>query len=139
MRLCIFGSRDGVEPAPVAAFVMSLPDGTVVVAGGAPGVDSWAALVADEVCRCPASCRHVAGDPEFRHLPTRIFLADWRRYRKAAGPIRNAEMVAYADAGRGYRRAGRSVGTDDAERRFKRAGKPVAVIPFLTMAVATDV
>lgn len=31
-------------------------------------------------------------------IPIRRFPADWKKHGKAAGPIRNAEMAAYADA-----------------------------------------
>jgi hypothetical protein len=128
MRVCVFGSREGVAPGPVAAFVLGLPDDALVVTGGARGVDTWAALVADEVCRCPSpSCRHVGGDPAFRNLQTRIFPADWRRHGRGAGPIRNAQMVRFADQGQGFRCAGRSPGTDDCAAQFRRAGKPVRV------------
>jgi hypothetical protein len=52
-----------------------------VVSGGAKGVDeageAWA---------------------QSRGIEVRVFRADWRRYRRAAGPVRNREMAAYADA-----------------------------------------
>lgn len=54
---------------------------TEVVSGGAKGVDSdgeaWA---------------------QSRGLPVKRFVADWRRFRRGAGPIRNRDMAAYADA-----------------------------------------
>lgn len=52
-----------------------------VVSGGAPGADGcgerWATA---------------------RGIPVRRFLADWKRYGRGAGPIRNREMAQYADA-----------------------------------------
>lgn len=42
MRVAIIGSRRFPYPIVVVDFVRSLPAGTVVVSGGAPGVDSWA-------------------------------------------------------------------------------------------------
>ncbi len=54
---------------------------TEVVSGGARGVDadgeSWAGS---------------------RGLPVRVFPADWRRYGRGAGPVRNRQMAAYATA-----------------------------------------
>jgi len=54
---------------------------TEVVSGGADGVDAageaWA---------------------QSRGIAVRIFPAEWQRYHRAAGPIRNRKMAAYADA-----------------------------------------
>lgn len=32
------------------------------------------------------------------NIPVKMFLADWKKYRNAAGPKRNIEMAEYADA-----------------------------------------
>lgn len=31
-------------------------------------------------------------------FPVKLFPADWKRFNKSAGPVRNSQMVAYADA-----------------------------------------
>lgn len=54
---------------------------TEVVSGHAKGVD-----------RCGEAWA------EARGIPVRLFRPDWRRYRRGAGPVRNREMAAYADA-----------------------------------------
>ena len=50
---------------------------TLVIHGAAPGADSLAGLWADA-----------------RNIPARAFPADWRAHGRAAGPIRNARMLA---------------------------------------------
>lgn len=79
-RIAIVGSRDFPSADVVGAFVRSLPPGTVVVSGGARGVDHWAEEAAR---RCG--------------LRTKVFHADWDTHGRRAGPIRNAEIVAAAD------------------------------------------
>jgi predicted Rossmann fold nucleotide-binding protein DprA/Smf involved in DNA uptake len=64
----------------VRDFVHALPPGTIVVSGGARGVDSWAEDAAIE-----------------RGLEIVVFRADWDRYGNRAGPLRNAEIVAHSD------------------------------------------
>jgi|SRR5579885_757659 len=49
---------------------------TVLIAGGARGADTLAAEWARE-----------------RGIPTEIYMADWKRQRRAAGPIRNERML----------------------------------------------
>lgn len=81
MRTIIAGSRTITdskvieEAVKASGFII-----TEVVCGGAAGVDSlgkdWAVL---------------------RGIPVKMFPADWATHGKAAGPIRNEEMAAYAD------------------------------------------
>lgn len=52
-----------------------------IVSGGAKGADCYGEMYAAE-----------------NNLPKKVFLADWERYGKSAGPIRNREMAEYADA-----------------------------------------
>jgi SLOG family YspA-like protein len=79
-RIAIVGSRHFPRPELVEAFVASLPAGTIVVSGGAQGVDT----AAEEAAQA-------------RGLETLIFHADWKRHGRKAGQIRNAEIVAHAD------------------------------------------
>lgn len=115
MRLLIFGSREGVPPAVVRAYVASLPPDTTVITGGARGVDwvaAWAAL--DRWSR-----GELAG--------VEIYPAMWDVYGKGAGPERNARMAWLCDEGMGFRAAGVSRGTDDMKTRLMLLGKPVRV------------
>ena len=54
---------------------------TEVVNGGAAGADAEGKLWAER-----------------NGIPVKMFLADWKTYGKAAGPIRNKKMAEYADA-----------------------------------------
>lgn len=52
-----------------------------VLTGGASGADSFGESIARSL-----------------GIPSRRFLPDWKKYGRAAGPIRNAEMARNADA-----------------------------------------
>lgn len=52
---------------------------TEVVSGNAKGVDSLGERYAKE-----------------NNIPLKVFPADWKTYKKAAGPIRNSGMAQYA-------------------------------------------
>lgn len=82
MKIIIAGGRDITDPGLVMlAMAHSGWIPSEVVSGGATGVDAlgeqWAAQWG---------------------IPVRRFPADWKRHGNAAGPIRNREMAAYADA-----------------------------------------
>lgn len=82
MKVIIAGSRHLTFPTLVdEAIKCSLFDITEVVSGGARGVDALGELWAAR-----------------NGIPVRLFPADWDKHGKAAGPIRNREMAAYADA-----------------------------------------
>ena len=66
-----FSSRDAIEEV-----VASLTPGTVVINGAAPGADSLG-----------AACARLAG------LEVETYSADWKRYGKRAGFIRNTQML----------------------------------------------
>ena len=52
-----------------------------VVCGGAPGADTLGKEYAEKY-----------------NIPVKMFPANWDRYKRSAGPIRNTEMANYADA-----------------------------------------
>lgn len=72
----IAGSREYAYTILVDKFVMNLPKDVVVVTGGARGVDSWATAIATEC-----------------GLETIVHKADWNKYGRSAGPIRNNLML----------------------------------------------
>lgn len=108
-RVAIVGSR-GYQPLEdVRAYVRALPTGTVVVSGGAHGVDRTAA---QEAARCNLSC--------VEHRP------DYETHGKRAPLVRNRliaqdcdRMVAFWD--------GKSSGTAHAIDCANKLDKPVEV------------
>lgn len=80
-RIAVVGSRTGVSQEKVVEFVNRLdPEFTVLISGGAQGVDTWAAEAA-----------------EARGIRTVIILPNWKKYGKGAGLRRNTEIVLAAD------------------------------------------
>lgn len=87
MKLIVAGSRH-FDEEEVYAHLVDLritghPMGmaTEIVSGEASGVDSAGEWYA-----------------EFYDIPVKLFPAEWDKYGKLAGPRRNGEMAAYADA-----------------------------------------
>ena len=78
-RILICGSRDYANYQKIRDFVFSLPTGTVIIEGEARGADKMSAQAAEE-----------KGIPDERVLR---FPADWTKYGRAAGFIRNRQML----------------------------------------------
>lgn len=84
MKTIIAGSRSIKSLSTVISALDSCEfknEITEVVSGGATGVDQLGELLAKKI-----------------GIPTRIFLANWEKYGKVVGMIRNREMAEYADA-----------------------------------------
>ncbi len=82
MRVIVAGSRSIIDPAVVNRAIMESGfNMSEVVCGCAPGVDALGARWATSRC-----------------IPVTYFPADWTGLGRAAGPARNREMAAYADA-----------------------------------------
>jgi hypothetical protein len=77
MKVFFGGSRKWLAQAPIQKVVEGLPDGTVVITGGAPGVDNIA-----------ADCARSRG-LEVREYPALAHGRTW----PSAGPLRNQEML----------------------------------------------
>jgi hypothetical protein len=82
---------------------------TQVVSGGATGVDKLG-----------------EGFAKLAGLSLKIFQADWNKYGKSAGPIRNKQMAEYAD-GLIAIWDGKSRGTKNMIDEMKKLGKPVFI------------
>ena len=113
MRVLICGSRHWTDPAPIRAVLASLPAGTVIVHGAAPGADTLAATLA-----------------EAQGLTVEPHPADWAAHGRSAGPLRNHAMLATGiDRVMAFRLPGASPGTDHMVRIAQAAGVPTTVIP----------
>lgn len=102
-RFAVTGGRDYADWAVIKAALEEAPSTAVLVHGAARGADSLAAALWESFGR-----------------PTEAHPADWDRHGKAAGPLRNQEMV---DSGIDLLIAfpgGR--GTADMRRRAEAAG-----------------
>ena len=106
-KIAIVGSRDYKNLASVKAYVFALPAGTIIVSGGARGVDRAGELAAME-----------AG------FAVKIFFPDWREHGKAAGHVRNALIVKEADKIVVFW-DGKSPGTMHVLALARASGKPV--------------
>lgn len=80
VNVAIVGSRTYQNRQQVIDYVNALPEDTVVISGGARGVDTWAEYAA-----------------RMRGLEVRIFPANWAKYGKQAGYLRNVQIVDAAD------------------------------------------
>ena len=114
MVVLVCGSRFYSDYARVYQYLKSLEWVSQVVAGGCRGADALAVRAA-KACGYP-----------FREFP-----ADWRKFGKAAGPIRNQRML---DEGKPdlvlafHENPDESKGTKDMIRRARRQGIPVRLI-----------
>lgn len=115
MRLVIFGSRT-CNPTPqrirVTLEELGIDESkiTEVVCGMARGADL-------------AGLRYAAQTG----IPVKKFPADWDRYGRRAGILRNAEMAEYADVGVGFW-DGESRGTAHMIETLRGLGKRVEVV-----------
>jgi len=80
MKTIIAGSRTILDFGQVEAILDLIPMPSEVVSGGARGVDTLGERWAKK-----------------NNIPVKVFPADWKRYGKKAGFIRNVEMAKYAD------------------------------------------
>ena len=80
LHVAVVGSREYPRPDAVRRFVAGLPRGTIVVSGGARGVDDEAET---------AAVQH--------GLQKLVYPADWNRFGNKAGYVRNELIVNKAD------------------------------------------
>jgi hypothetical protein len=115
MKIVIAGSRHIIDPSIVekaikeSGFLGAISE---IVSGGARGVDS----LAEEYARDTG-------------IPFKLFPADWDKYGKAAGPIRNQQMAEYADALIAVW-DGKSKGTLNMINNMKKLNKPYKVFKY---------
>ena len=113
MKVAIVGSRefadDRTAEVNVRTYIKRLPSDTVIVSGGARGVDTWAKHAADDC-----------------GLETIVILPDWKVYGKSAGMRRNSDIVAACDRLVAFW-DGKSKGTKNSMDKARAAGKTVEV------------
>ena len=79
-RILICGDRNWSNKALLAAFVASVPKDSIIIEGECRGADKMA--------------REAAVEAGLEFLP---FPADWKKHGRAAGPIRNKQMLVEGD------------------------------------------
>lgn len=114
MRVLICGSRTWESEIPIRALLELFDDSTVVIHGAARGADSIAGAIAEQL-----------------GLAVEAYPAEWQRYGRGAGPIRNQQMLdegkpdvvfAFSDDIKNSR------GTADMVRRSEAAGLPTFIL-----------
>ena len=76
MKIVVTGSRDWDDVETVEETLSEFPEGTILIHGNARGLDKIAAAIGEK-----------------RGFDVRAFHADWSRHGRAAGPIRNRDML----------------------------------------------
>lgn len=77
MRVLFCGSRNWTDQVAILNALNELPADTVIIHGGARGADEMAGKMAEDILG----------------LEVEVYEADWERYGRAAGPIRNKQML----------------------------------------------
>ena len=113
MKVAIIGSRTFLDYNFLEETLLKVKDRiTEIVSGGAKGADSLAEKFANKY-----------------NIPTKIFLPDWDTYKKAAGFIRNTQIIEYCDVVVAFW-DGKSRGTMDSVKKAEKLGKKVKIIRF---------
>jgi hypothetical protein len=111
LRLAVVGSRSCEDYELVSGFLGHfINQKPIIVSGGAKGVDSLAERFADE-----------------NELKKKIYKADWSKYGRAAGPIRNQQIVDNANAMIAFATKD-SKGTKNSVKLAVKKGIPVLVV-----------
>ena len=116
-KVIIAGGRDFTDFGYVKGYMATLPpwlDVKEVVCGMAPGADE---------------CGHRWA--QYNSIPVTKFYADWDKYGKRAGPLRNLQMAEYADGLIAFW-DGKSPGTKDMIMQAQQHG-------LWTYVVRTDI
>ena len=115
-RVLVTGDRNWSDWSLILTELKEFPAGTVVIEGGARGADTLAKRVAESLF----------GEDSVEEYP-----ADWNQFGRAAGPIRNQQML---DEGfptivlAFHSNLAESRGTRDMIKRALKVGVPVKLI-----------
>jgi hypothetical protein len=105
MRIAVVGSRGYADLEVVRQFVREQERTTVIISGGAKGVDTEAVKEARRL-----------------RMPYEVYTADWHIHGRSAGPIRNRTLVEKADIVAAFW-DGKSRGTKSTIDMARKAGK----------------
>ena len=111
-KVIIAGTRDFADYVLLCSFAdeaLAGMDDIEIVSGGARGADALGERYARE-----------------HGYALKVFPAEWKKWGRAAGPIRNGQMAGYADALIAFW-DGRSAGTRDMIRKAEDRGLRVQV------------
>lgn len=111
MRIGIVGSRKFPDPVLVVDFVASLPVGTVIVSGGAIGVDTWAYVAAKAL-----GYETIIHRPDYSTYPPKVAPLERNRLIVFDSDV----VVAFWD--------GSSRGTLDTYKKARAMGKVVYLV-----------
>lgn len=109
-RIVVVGSREYPNLDEVEQLVREQERDTIIISGGATGVDSVAVTTA-----------------QYYRMPYEVYPAHWSKHGRSAGAIRNREMVDNADEVVAFW-DGKSRGTKITIDYAKAQGKPLRVI-----------
>lgn len=111
MKVAVIGSRtfDNYEEVKRTLSAINI---TLLVSGGAKGADTFGEQYAKE-----------------NNIPTKIFLPDWEKHGKAAGFIRNTDIINEAELVVAFWDQ-KSNGTKDSIEKADKAGKKILIITF---------
>ena len=109
-KVAIVGSRSFTPLSKVREYISQLPLDTIIVSGGAEGVD-----------------RQAVGWARVLQMETLVFKPDWDKYGKSAGILRNTQIVDACDRLVAFW-DGESKGTKDSIDKARKAGKQVVII-----------
>jgi hypothetical protein len=117
LRILVYGDRDWIAYGPVLRALEDIPHDIieVVIDGVARGADTLGNMAAKELS-----------------LPRRRFPANWKLYGRAAGPVRNQQMLSEGQPNLGlcfHRDLSLSSGSADMTRRLLKAGIEIRPYP----------
>ena len=112
-RLLICGSRDWTDHNTIKSVLSNYSKEIIVITGGCRGADTIAENVAKNL-----------------GMTVQVFNADWKKYGRAAGPIRNQKMleekpdlvIAF------HENLDNSKGTKDMVNRARKAGIEIMIV-----------
>ena len=113
MRVLICGDRNWTNEKLIEDYIQSLEAGSVIIQGECPGTDEIAKRLGKK-----------------HGFEVQGFDADWDKYRNAAGPIRNKEMLVEGKPDKVvafHNDLSKSKGTADMIKQAKNLGVPVKV------------